>query len=586
MQLLLVDADLDFRRVLSSVLSGGGIRVDSHEKPGTAWTSYTSNPADLVMVDVPPTTQEVETFLRKLREDENGARVPLVLMSQVHHSQSTEVSRLLKEHEVQAFLTRPFELFGITDEIKRLYKMGGPSPDTNGPSARNGKGRRRETETETESVSGQANRSAFRLLKDIWLHKRTGVLRSGDKESWALICDGGLQSASDVDQIEQGLLNGSLEFQQTHQDGTGDVDTLGLLLWHYANKSVPVSFEMQLDRRALQVSPITERAQSLPLNSATKKVLKAADPHLAAAELIRSLSVLPQDVVQQLGALKALGLLDLAALPEMSPGSGKRIQSNAPRAMAPTPARKTRKAFEADKMAKPAGPSAEETLARLKDEHSRLKNADDHTILGIAPGSPDTLVRSTSERLMQRYDDLYQDDSNPKEVRVRARMILRLTQQAEKRILTGREIDDVVEDASTKPLEPSTVQAPQTTEELAYSEGTKAFSTGNYKRAIQCFKKARDERIDSARNLAWLGWAIFHNEEIPTEERIEESLDTLRLASTFDPQHRQGQFFLAFAENETGQTEQAEKRLKILLKKHADHKEAKKLLFMIQKKKK
>ena len=56
----------------------------------------------------------------------------------------------------------------------------------------------------------------------------------------------------------------------------------------------------------------------------------------------------------------------------------------------------------------------------------------------------------------------------------------------------------------------------------------------------------------------------------------------LRLASSFDPAHRQGQFFLAYVEFKTGEIEQATARLGILVKRYDDHKEAKKLLRMIQ----
>jgi len=159
-------------------------------------------------------------------------------------------------------------------------------------------------------------------------------------------------------------------------------------------------------------------------------------------------------------------------------------------------------------------------------------------------------------------------------------LLLALTQNAERRILNDREQR---EEEVLPPPTPKAIQyADETTEELAFSEGKKAFSTGDFKRAVQCFRKARNERIDSVRNLAWLGWAIFHNADQPQDERTEDALDMLRLASSFDTTHRQGQFFLAYVEFKTGEIEQATTRLGVLVKRYADHVEAKKLLRMIQ----
>jgi tetratricopeptide (TPR) repeat protein len=165
-------------------------------------------------------------------------------------------------------------------------------------------------------------------------------------------------------------------------------------------------------------------------------------------------------------------------------------------------------------------------------------------------------------------------------------VILRLTKEAAKRVLGDRKVKEALDKKTVAQDETgysqSSPPAQQEIEELAFNEGVKAFSAGDHKRAVQCFRKARDERIDSVRNMAWLGWAVFHNTEKPPEERNEEALDLLRLASSFDPTHRQGQFFLSFVELKTGAVENAVKRLAILLKRYPGHKEAKKLMRMIE----
>jgi tetratricopeptide (TPR) repeat protein len=180
---------------------------------------------------------------------------------------------------------------------------------------------------------------------------------------------------------------------------------------------------------------------------------------------------------------------------------------------------------------------------------------------------------------------LAEDEALPAALRHRAEVLLRLSKEAAKRVLGDRKVRAAV-DAKTAPADTghshTSPPADQELEELAFNEGVKAFSTSDYKRAVQCFRKARDERIDSVRNMAWLGWAVFHNTEKPQEEREEEALDLLRLASSFDPSHKQGQFFLAFVELKTGAVENAIKRLTILLKRYPGHKEAKKLMRMIE----
>ena len=582
MQLLLVDADLNFRRVLESVLSHGGIRVEGLSDPTLAWGAFNKRPADLVLVDMPPEFEAVEQFLGKLRQDVHGAQVPVVLMSEKHHPDSKAVAALLKKHQLQQFLARPFEMFGIAGELKKVAKQGGPSPAERPAPARPHKRGKVQIPTAKNTLPTGTDRAGFRLLKDIWLHNRTGVLRREPEDNWVLICKGGLQNKADEFFVEAGLRQGGLTFQQTHQDCTGDALALGRLLWEHAQDTISVSFEVQLDKKALQLSSLSERADDLALSHATRQVLQAANPQLSVGEQLRKLKLQPQDVSRQLGALKALGLIDLTKVADSTPPKG--TESDAPRAMAPAiPNPRAKLVPRRPPADTPATPEA--ILARLNGEYQRLKNADDFTILGIPKGADDEFVRATWERLKKRYTTLANDNSMPKALQHRAEVLLRLSKEAAKRVLTNREVMDAL-DAAT-PTQKSQRQAPQgapsdqSIEDMAYYEGSKAFSAGDHKRAVQCFRKARDERIDSVRNMAWLGWAVFHDKEKPEEERNEEALDLLHLASSFDPGHRQGQFFLAFVELKTEQAEQAVKRLRVLLKRYPDHAEAKNLLLKL-----
>jgi CheY-like chemotaxis protein/tetratricopeptide (TPR) repeat protein len=571
MHLLLVDADLNFQRVLETVLSNGGIRIDAHSDPMLAWSAFRTRPADLVLVDMPPEIQGVDQFLGQLRQDVQGSQVPVILMSEKHHPDSKAVANLLKKHQVQQFLPRPFEMFGIAQELKKVAAQGGPSLAERRTPTRISKRKGIRIPTpggnapQGNAPQGYAPKrpdlSGFRLLKDIWIHNRTGVLRRDAADQWILICKGGLQAKTDTFFIEAGLRKGDLTFQPTHQDCSGDSAALGRVLWAHAQDTVTVSFEIQLDKRALQSGPLSPRAMDLPLSLATRKVLQAASPHLSLGKQLRSMGIPAQDIARQLGALKALGLITLVDVTQASPRQVTAPQR--PRVVAP--------------------PTPEAVLKRLDGEYERIKNTDDFTILGLPKDADDPTVRATWDRLKERYSALKSDPDLPQALRHRAEVLLRLSKEATKRVLTNREVLEAL--GAVEPTPGSTKEsgpATQSLEDLAYSEGQKAFSAGDHKRAVQCFRKAHDERIDSARNMAWLGWSVFHQPEKPEEERNEEALDLLRLASSFDPTHRQGQFFLAYVELKTGQATQAIKRLQVLLKRYPDHTEAKKLMRLIQ----
>lgn len=582
MQVMLVGADLNFRRVIESVLSNGGIRVDGHTDPAIAWQLFGKGKSDLVLVDMPPEFHEVDQFLGKLRGDVLGSRVPVILMSEKHHPQSNAVATLLKKHKIQSFLTRPFEMFGLAGELKRIVSQGGPELDEQHPTSRRIEKRRlgnRPADLGGSALPQPNNRTNFRTLKDIWIHQRTGVLRREERDDWVLICQGGLQSESDEAFISEALNNGSLRFQQTHQDGIGDSAALGGLLWEHAQKGITLSFEIQLDKKALTLSPISKRRTELPLSQALKEFLKVVDPNLTIGAQLGRLGIRAQDISRQLGALKALGLVELVEITGASPVPSQPVQSRAERVTVSPPGLKNR-------VAAPAPPTPEAILQRLDGEYNRIKNADNFTILGLPPSTDEQTIRATWDRLRDRYSLLAEDEHLPAPLRHRAEVLLRLTKEAAKRVLGDRKVKEALEQGTVTKAVPGLSQtappADQELEELAFDEGVKAFSANDYKRAVQCFRKARDERIDSVRNMAWLGWAVFHNTEKSQEEREEEALDLLRLASSFDPGHKQGQFFLAFVELKTGAVETAVKRLTILLKRYPGHKEAKKLMRMIE----
>ncbi|MEC7113528.1 MAG: hypothetical protein VXW79_01070, partial [Bacteroidota bacterium] len=399
-------------------------------------------------------------------------------------------------------------------------------------------------------------------------------LRCKGDENWISVYSGGLSSNTDTTKVSALLQRSNLEFQEIEQDGQGDSSRMASLLWREAEAHVPVSFEIQLDKRCIETINGKRLLDELPLSEQTRRVLDQSKPHCSTTELLSELDVPATAGVRQLGALRALGLIRLGPI-ATRPQLGRRNKRTASEAGR----RNTRQASARVRSHPAATPDPALVLRRLKSEFERLKHADPHTILGLPRDCGADLLHGATQRMESRYSLQSRDPDLPKEARKIAAQLARMVVEAETSILSA---DAKPRSARTAaPPSPAPQNAAPSLEELAFSEGTKAFAAGDFKRATQCFRKARDEKIDSVRNLAWLGWAVFHHPNMPEDERIEESTDLLRLAVSFDPRNRQAQFFLAYIESKVGQAESAIKRLESVVRMHPDHREAKRLLHML-----
>ena len=69
------------------------------------------------------------------------------------------------------------------------------------------------------------------------------------------------------------LQRSNLEFQEIEQDGQGDSSKMGSLLWTEAEAHVPVSFEIQLDKRYVETSNRSKILHELPVSEQTRQVL-------------------------------------------------------------------------------------------------------------------------------------------------------------------------------------------------------------------------------------------------------------------------------------------------------------------------
>tara|TARA_B110000037_G_C16993117_1_gene453963 strand:+ start:100 stop:780 length:681 start_codon:yes stop_codon:yes gene_type:complete len=207
-------------------------------------------------------------------------------------------------------------------------------------------------------------------------------------------------------------------------------------------------------------------------------------------------------------------------------------------------------------------------LALLNADLDRLKGQDNFTILGISPKCTQVVAEEAGSRNIKRYQEILRGDIST-EIRLAAQQMLTIVTGAAATVAKARQ--GSVEQQS--PVDTSNM----TTEERAFLQGKKAFSNRDYILARKCFKRARDERLDSVDNLAWLGWAIYHDKEIEKEDRVKEAFDMLRLASSFNPHHEDGQYFLAYVEGHHGLIKQALQRLIGLLGDKPDNESAKNL---------
>jgi tetratricopeptide (TPR) repeat protein len=216
---------------------------------------------------------------------------------------------------------------------------------------------------------------------------------------------------------------------------------------------------------------------------------------------------------------------------------------------------------------KPVG-SPPNILAFLLADLKRLKGQDNFTILGISPKCTQAIAEEAGSRNINRYQEILRGDIST-EIRVAAQQMLTIVTSAAATVAMARQGVSSQHDAVD--------MSNMTTEERAFLQGKKAFANRDYSLARKCFKRARDERLDSVDNLSWLGWAVYHDTEIEKEDRVKEAFDMLRLASSFNPHHEDGQYFLAYVEGHHGLMKQALQRLVGLLGDNPNHESAKNL---------
>jgi len=321
-----------------------------------------------------------------------------------------------------------------------------------------------------------------------------------------------------------------------------------------------------------------ERVLELPISKETRTLLDKSEEETTLGALLGDSDV----PLLELAALENLEIIEFQPVatrqpaPEApAPPEQAAVEDVAPPSAPPPEESPPDLPTEGSPPPKPTPGDATVVEKRLAREWEALKDADHYTVLGASPSTAPDVLQKLADRMIQRYTELVQDQTLSPPAREQAEKILRQVQNAQT-LVAGRTVAVQSSSASTSPV------GNLSKEDGAFKEGQAAMEAGLYERAALCFKAARNERLDSARNLSWLGWATYHNENISLDERCNEALDFLRLASSFDPHHRDGQYFLAFIEGKHGKPDQAIKRLQGLLQDDPENTIARALLSKLR----
>src|ERR1700736_3920754 len=124
---LLVEDEATFRRVIARNLSGRGLQVREVGTAGEAVDVSTSDPPDLMLLDINLPDRSGCDVMRELRR--LGIEVPTIVVSAVRVSQSR-----LEEFHPMAYLPKPFPLEAL---LRLVFRTSSDEPEdarrTNNP---------------------------------------------------------------------------------------------------------------------------------------------------------------------------------------------------------------------------------------------------------------------------------------------------------------------------------------------------------------------------------------------------------------------------------------------------------------------
>ena len=206
-------------------------------------------------------------------------------------------------------------------------------------------------------------------------------------------------------------------------------------------------------------------------------------------------------------------------------------------------------------------------LRRLEREWDIVKEADDYTVLGVSPDTPESDIAPAAQRMQERYAKIAADDGAHPKARKLAQRIFQKVAAAATRMAEG----SATGGSSELP-----------DEKTAFAEGTKHLEQGDFARAVKWFALARKYSSNDASNVGYLGWAVYNDPGRPKSKRHSKGRELLELSDFINPHAEGPQLFLAQVELAEGDPERARARMERLLALEPGYKPAQKLLATIR----
>lgn len=553
MTILILDENPDYSRVVSDVLSGMGF--DVRRTADARALVRGAEPTDIILATADRGLDNLDTLMRALRQDPERTNLPVLALANDSTQRNAEFASLIARLRNVKVLRRDLSLLDLGDQLRQMQELDGPAP------------------AEAADHVGPM----LLLFGAIWCQEESGVLTTPDGRS-GLIVQGAADPAT-MDLIEDALKGTArVRFERTGHRGSGDSSQLGRLLWTHAGQQADPNFALSQLDLALQPVLWLDRISDLAVMEEIPRLVSTANGQTPLRAHLASLGMDPTRVGRQLSMLAKLGLLKLSPVRIQPPDAAARRIEPTPLAARPEPRPAPAKPPESRPVEPPPAEPSRATprplarpvtrgatphsadpneglllLKRLRKEVQNLASADAWTVLGIAPTRDVEELNVAAQRLRHRYSKIASERRDSDEiVRLCSAMLA--------------QIDDALRRA-TRRVEQVTESAGVSDSERLFQAGKEAASEGRWSLAVRALRVAHRMQVDSAPYQAWLGWAIF-NDTARGERRLDEALELLELADSFQPDLAEGQLFLARVELYAGKVERAVARLDRLSKQH------------------
>jgi CheY-like chemotaxis protein len=596
-KLLIVEEDQNFARILTTVLEAEGHLVGLAEGRESAARALATLAPDVVLISVdvhsPPSIQ----FLEQFRMLPGGHRAATVAIASAHDDR---VLRACTASNTDHVLVRPFSVLDLAVLVRGLS----PAP-VHAPVA---------------APAGTLHAENVFKIARLWARGANGVLSVHDDSGGELIvlAAGGPVSQDSVPALRRALYGGRVEFQPCEVDGQGEPGALGAILWEESLNAQSPADPRPSRTTVLVPTRLSEMAARIALPHGLGLVVSSLQGPSGLGRLADQYGFSISYVGEALAALSALGLVTLQHAPAMpnvvggpapvapapafevakpggpprtggdtpcvlesrpsvsvaperpferSAGAGltwgvgrgtrsvapRSVPRTAPEAAPPRPPPPRPLPRPPDAAPQPLPPTdAAALIKRLRREVGLLRSNDAWVVLGVPHDADRDMVQRAGKRMQMRYSELVEKESG------------------EARELAKAMLDGVMMAAATLAASEKVVR-PDAPGEEAFRAGLRAMSEGDWATADRRFLAARDENLDSARNLAHAGWARLHNPAVPAAERAAAGLDLLLLAEQLDPSYAEGQYFLASALHRKGDDDGALRRLRRALRAEPGH---------------